>query len=105
VQKQCSGNDGVPRHQQINACTRLIESSTLAPEHLANAFYNRGTGYKRIGDFDRAIADFHQAIRLNPTDAEAFCNRGLSYFGKRGLARTFLYSGARALRVSHWAVG
>ena len=83
VQKQCSGNDGVPRHQQINACTRLIESSTLAPEHLANAFYNRGRGYKANGDFDRAIADFHQATRLNPTDADAFCNRGLSYFGKR----------------------
>ena len=28
------------------------------------------------GDNDRAIADFNEAIRLDPNNALAFCNRG-----------------------------
>jgi tetratricopeptide (TPR) repeat protein len=28
------------------------------------------------GDYDRALADYNEAIRLDPNDALAFCNRG-----------------------------
>jgi hypothetical protein len=29
--------------------------------------------YEKKGGFDRAIADFNEAIRLNPNDAISFC--------------------------------
>jgi tetratricopeptide (TPR) repeat protein len=32
--------------------------------------------YVHKGDNDRAIADFNEAIRLDPNNALAFCNRG-----------------------------
>jgi tetratricopeptide (TPR) repeat protein len=32
--------------------------------------------YEKKGGFDRAIADFNEAIRLNPNDAISFCRRG-----------------------------
>jgi cytochrome c-type biogenesis protein CcmH/NrfG len=28
------------------------------------------------GDYDRAVADYNEAIRLDPNNAVAFCNRG-----------------------------
>ena len=36
--------------------------------------------YGRKGDYDLAIQDFDQAIRLKPTDVQAFNNRGVSKF-------------------------
>ena len=35
------------------------------------------------GDRDKAIADYTEAIRLDPKYAEAYCNRGIAY-GKKG---------------------
>ena len=35
------------------------------------------------GDFDKAIADFTEAIRLDPKDAQSYQNRGVAY-GKKG---------------------
>ena len=34
------------------------------------------------GDYDQAIADYTEAIRLNPEYAEAYCNRGVAYWEK-----------------------
>ena len=34
------------------------------------------------GDYDSAIADYTQAIRLNPNDADAYYNRGNVYVKK-----------------------
>src|SRR5262249_19367681 len=43
---------------------------------IATTFYSRGKNYMDNGDNDRAIADYNEAIRLDPNYALAFCNRG-----------------------------
>jgi len=43
-----------------------------------SAYNNRGNAWYRRGDFDRAIKDFVQAIRLDPKDAQAYCDRGMA---------------------------
>jgi tetratricopeptide (TPR) repeat protein len=43
---------------------------------------HRGNVYARYGDYDRAIADQSEAIRLDPRDADAFYNRGYTYSHK-----------------------
>ena len=37
------------------------------------------------GDLDRAIADYNQAIRLDPKDTKAYYNRGIAWEKKRSL--------------------
>jgi len=62
----------------IAACTRLIASGRYSGDHLATLHGNRGVEYGRKGDFDRAIADFDQALKLDPKDGGAYSNRGLA---------------------------
>ena len=50
---------------------------------FAVTFKNRGVAYRAKGDPDRAIADYSEAIRLDPKDAFTFVGRGgvFSYKG------------------------
>ena len=40
------------------------------------AYFNRGLVWQSKGELDHAIADFSEAIRLDPKDAPAYNNRG-----------------------------
>ena len=40
---------------------------------------NRGIAYDKKGDYDRAIEDYTKAIKLDPTRAHAYANRGVVY--------------------------
>ena len=48
----------------IEACTRRIRSGEVTGQPLAVAYRNRGIAMMRKSKFDRAIADFDEAIRL-----------------------------------------
>ena len=47
----------------------------------------RGDGYLKKGDYDRAIANFTEAIDLNPRYAAAYHDRGTVYFKKGDQAK------------------
>ncbi|WP_439394981.1 tetratricopeptide repeat protein [Bradyrhizobium sp. PMVTL-01] len=63
----------------IAACTRAINSGAGQPSINYN---NRGLAYRRKGENDRAIADYTEALRLNPKYAIAYNNRGLAFSEK-----------------------
>ena len=73
----CTGNPGIDWDTQIKSCTALIESKTELKENEAIAFYNRALAYENKEKYDLAIADFTEAIRLNPKDADFFLYRGI----------------------------
>ena len=73
----CTGNPDIDWDQQLKNCTALIQSGTEQKENLAIAFYNRALAYESKDDYVRAIADYDEAIRLNPNDADALLYRGL----------------------------
>lgn len=45
------------------------------------AYNNRALTYHNLGQYQRAVEDYDQAIRLNPQDATAYSNRGAAYRG------------------------
>ena len=45
-------------------------------------YYNRGLAYRGEGDYDRAIQNYDEAIRINPEAADAYNSRGDAYHGK-----------------------
>ena len=67
----------------IAACTALISSNGQTNDTLAKAFTYRGFSYLKKNQFDPAIKDFSEAIRLDPENAWALANRGNAYFNKR----------------------
>jgi lipoprotein NlpI len=83
-QQRCSAPDP---DLAISGCTAMIQSGHKTQQDLVKDFSNRGTAYGRKGQYDRAIEDFDQAIRLNPNYAEAFNYRGANYARKFQLDR------------------
>ncbi len=73
-------SDGSHPDIRIVACTRNIQSGRFSGRNLAVAFANRGHAYKSKGQWDRAIADYSEAIRLKPDDAQIFNNRGNAHY-------------------------
>src|SRR6478735_8984071 len=78
----CNGRDRASIEPRINGCTSLIDSGQGGPGVLATAYNNRGNAYAKKGDYDRAIQDFDQSIKLNPTSSKPFNNRGVAYWRK-----------------------
>ena len=66
----------------IAACTRAIQSGKFSGEPLAAIYHNRAIELRRDGDYDRAIADYSQAVRLEPEFTGAYAGRGLAHEGK-----------------------
>ncbi len=76
--KTCAnlGMSPYPTDVAIAACTRQITSNEFKGEELGDLYSNRGFQYYNAGQYNLAIQDFDQAIRLNPEDAWSFYNRG-----------------------------
>lgn len=73
----CTGKNNASLDQMISGCTALIQSGKQTPKYLANTFSNRGIAYYRKGQYERALQDFDQAIKLNPKEARLFKNRSV----------------------------
>jgi tetratricopeptide (TPR) repeat protein len=71
---RCNG-EGVTLDERIKVCTTLIQSGRLTGETLAEVFNNRGGAHYYKSEFDRALSDYEQAIKLNPRSPSAFNNR------------------------------
>jgi len=68
--------------KQIEGCTRLIDHPKANARLKAASYYNRGNARAAKGEYDAAIADYDEAIKLNPKDARAYNNRGTVYRDK-----------------------
>jgi tetratricopeptide (TPR) repeat protein len=74
-------NNGVSPDQKLAACSTVIaQAAWYSPQQVGSAFQNRGNVFSdNKKDYNRPIADYSQAIRLDPRNSINFNNRGNSY--------------------------
>lgn len=76
---QCTGREGPIADVVMAGCTAIIQAAPEPAAKLATAFNNRGAAYRLKGKYDRALEDFDQSIRLNPSSPKHYNNRGIIY--------------------------
>ena len=82
----------------IRACSRLI-SDIPGSAALHN---RRGIAYSRNGEIDRAIADYTEALRLDPRATDTYYSRGRALLDKNAYTEAILdFSQAIASNSKH----
>src|SRR5215468_9743415 len=77
--RSCTGDPDIDWDIQIGSCTALIQSSRESVHNRAGAYTTRGNAWYAKDDNNGAIADYNDAIRLDPRLAMAYYNRGNTY--------------------------
>jgi tetratricopeptide (TPR) repeat protein len=67
----------------ISVCSGIIQSGRASGRELAVAHTERGVAYVTLLDYDRALSDFTEAIRIDAGFARAFANRGAVHGAKQ----------------------
>ena len=95
------GDGNVDSDRQIRACTWLLDSGQLSQENYPKAYHNRGVAYSGKGQYDRALRDFEDTIRLNPDNSDGY--HSLAWL-LATTAAAELRDGARAVVLAKRAV-
>jgi len=83
----CDIKGGAKPDEVISSCTAVIQSGQETGRNLAAALTIRGRAYRAKGDYDHAIADYTEAIRIEPNYVLAVYSRGIAYFNKKDYDR------------------
>ena len=72
----------------IRHYSRVIEWPDVSKSNLGNAYYNRANALYSLGRHVRAIQDYAESLRFNPSNADVHYNRGNAYadLGNHGQA-------------------
>jgi tetratricopeptide (TPR) repeat protein len=68
--------------EAIDLCDKALETKLTAP-YMSNAYMTRGNCYADKGDWDRALRDYDEAVRIQPNNYDALVNRGNAYAHKK----------------------
>jgi Tfp pilus assembly protein PilF len=85
-------------HEIIRICSAALEKGGMNDENRSVVTSNRGLGYLRDKQYDRAIVDFSDALVINPRNPYSFNFRGEAWREKGNLDRAFADFG-EALRI------
>src|SRR5215470_16350550 len=72
---------------KVSACTRILQSGGLTTELKASALHHRGVGFLLQSNFDRAIVEFNEALRIDPNFAFTYNGRAAAWHEKGELDR------------------
>jgi tetratricopeptide (TPR) repeat protein len=67
-------------------CTQALSQEMLNSRDRAGTFVNRGVMKLRRANYEAAVIDFNQAVRIKPDMGESYVNRGAAAIGQRHFA-------------------
>jgi tetratricopeptide (TPR) repeat protein len=67
-------------------CTQALEDEALTSRDRAGTFINRGVMKLRRTNYDAAVLDFNEALRIKPDMGEGYVNRGAAAIGQHRYA-------------------
>lgn len=70
---------------KITACSRILAAGSLTSEIKSLGHHHRGVGLLLQQNFDRAIVEFNEALRADPTNVRSYNSRGNAWRGKGDL--------------------
>lgn len=73
----------------IRVCTRALEKGGMNDYDRSVTVSNRGLGYLRNKEYDKAIIDLSDALLINPKNPYAFNSRGDAWLQKNNFDRAF----------------
>ena len=80
-----------------NKCLIEINNQTLIM-----TYFNRGTSYNRLEEYEKGINDYSKAIELNPDFVETYYYRGNAYIKLREYAKALVdYNAAIAINPNY----
>jgi tetratricopeptide (TPR) repeat protein len=81
--QQCfnSGNNYTPE-QSIRGCTDIISMRTVTGDGRAQAYKLRGDRYRELRDYEHALADYSQVIRMRGDHPGAYYRRSEVYLAQ-----------------------
>jgi tetratricopeptide (TPR) repeat protein len=85
-------------------CANCGKTAAEVRPGSAKEYFRRGTAYGEEGDYDRAIDDLIEVIRLDPDDAAAYRNRGFAY-AEQGRGAEAIQDLETALRLAPYYEG
>jgi len=77
------------------------QALALHPDHIG--YFRRGRAGYDVGEYDRAVGDFSQAVTCSPKYAEGYLHRGLAYEAQ-GLYREALADYGQALTLARYLI-
>ena len=72
--------DSPETERRIKACTELIETPGIGLARLATAYANRALAFSLRAQYETAIRDYNEAIKIAPDFAVALNNRAWAWF-------------------------
>src|SRR5579859_7586840 len=79
-QQDWDGCQSKDRFVAIPACSAIIPDESAPPQDRADAYTYRAAHYLAQGNFDRAIADYTEALKLTPRNVTAYVSRAVAEF-------------------------
>ena len=82
-------NQGRNAELRLRACSQIIAGADYSPEQKAVAYRNRGNARADAGASSQALADFNEAIRLQPNEVSGYAGRARARLGVAGSRRSY----------------
>lgn len=95
----------------LEPCDYTLEYSKLNLRDRAATYANRGIVHAALEDFDAAMADYEDALSINPSAPEFYVNRGNTLFMLREYASALddyemsIELGLKQLHFAHYNMG